>query len=461
MMTGTLTALDQSFAHLRQAEAAEPDPTAAVREERLRRLERALVARREAIVAAIDADFSGRLPFETLLAEIYVTLEAFRHARKHLRAWMKPRRRSAPLTLGIGRASVRPQPLGIIGVMAPWNYPVMLALAPIAGAIAAGNRVMLKPAEATPKTSVLLAELIEEALGPDVAATILGDASVGAHFAALPFDHLVFTGSTRIGRLVAKSAAENLTPVTLELGGKSPALVLPGADLAGAAADIAFGKFTNAGQTCIAPDYVLVPRAQMDALVIALRGAVTAYFGTAMTSVFPGQMVRMRGLIEEARARKVRIEELGPTIPGLESGPAAIIDPPADIGVSQHEIFGPLLPVVPYDSLDQALDHIRKGDQPLAFYVFGTDRHAIDRAMKLVRTGAMVINDSLIHAAVEDLPFGGVGASGIGRYRGRDGFDRFSNMKAVYERLGPRLDRLARPPAGKIHQAVLRWLIGT
>ena len=459
-MSGMKSGLTETFARLRQAETAEPDPSAALREEWLHNLERALVARKDAIVAAVDADFGGRLHFETLLAEIYVTLESFRHARKHLRRWMKPRRRHAPMTLGMGRASVRPQPVGIVGVMAPWNYPVMLSLAPIAGAIAAGNRVMLKPAEATPKTSALLAELIEEALGGNVAATILGDASVGATFAALPFDHLVFTGSTRIGRLVAKSAAENLTPVTLELGGKSPALVLPGADLAGAAADIAFGKFTNAGQTCIAPDYVLVPRAQMEALVVELRRAVTSYFGTAMTSIFGGQAVRMKGLLDEARLRNVRIEELGPAIPGLGSGPAAILDPPTDIGVSTQEIFGPLLPFIPYDSLDQALDHIRKGEHPLALYLFGTDRSSIDRALKLTRSGAAVINDSLIHAAIEDLPFGGVGASGMGRYRGQDGFDRFSNMKAVYERIGPRLDRLARPPATKIHEKVLGWLIG-
>ena len=448
-----MSTLEETFARLRKAEAAEPDPAATMREERLRALERALVARREAIVAAVDEDFGGRLHFETLLAEIYVTLESFRHARKHLRRWMKPRRRKAPMTLGMGRASVQPQPVGIVGIMAPWNYPVMLSLAPIAGAIAAGNRVMLKPAEATPKTSALLAELLEEALGSDVAATVLGDASVGATFASLPFDHLVFTGSTRIGRLVAKSAAENLTPVTLELGGKSPALVLPGADLAGAAADIAFGKFTNAGQTCIAPDYVLVPRAQMDRLVSELKKSVTAYFGTAMTSVFGSQADRMKALLEEARLRNVRIEELG-------KGAAVLIDPPADIGVSQQEIFGPLLPFVPYDSLQEALDHIRKGDHPLALYIFGTDRSSIARTLGQVRSGAAVINDSLIHAAIEDLPFGGVGASGMGRYRGQDGFDRFSNMKAVYERIGPRLDRLARPPATKIHEKVLGWLIG-
>jgi acyl-CoA reductase-like NAD-dependent aldehyde dehydrogenase len=198
----------------------------------------------------------------------------------------------------------------------------------------------------------------------------------------------------------------------------------------------------------------------MDALVIELRRAVTSYFGTAMTSVFGAQTGRMKGLLDEARSRNVRIEELGPAIPGLGSGPAAILDPPADIGVSQQEIFGPLLPFIPYDSLDQALDHIRKGDHPLALYLFGTDRSAIDRALKLTRSGAAVINDSLIHAAIEDLPFGGVGASGMGRYRGQDGFDRFSNMKAVYERVGPCLDRLARPPATKIHEKVLGWLIG-
>jgi acyl-CoA reductase-like NAD-dependent aldehyde dehydrogenase len=447
-----MTTLEENFARLRKAERAESYPSASVREARLHALERALVKRKDAFVAAVDADFGGRLPFETLLAEIFVTVEAFRHARKNLRRWMKPRRRSVPLTLGTGRAAVQPQPLGIIGIMSPWNYPVMLALAPMAGAIAAGNRILLKPAEATPKTSALLAELIEEAVGSDVAITILGDASVGAAFASLRFDHLLFTGSTRIGRLVAKSAAENLTPVTLELGGKSPALVLPGADLAGAAADIAFGKLANGGQTCIAPDYLLVPRAQMDKLLGELRRTCTGYFGKAMTSVFPGQAGRMNGLLEEARARNLRIEELGPA--------TAIIDPPDDIGVSQHEIFGPLLPVFPYDSLDQALEHVRKGDHPLALYVFGQDQPVIDKVLNSIRSGMAVVNDTLIQGAIEDLPFGGVGASGMGSYRGQDGFNRFSNLRGVYQRIGPRLDRLARPPVTALHEKVLNWFIG-
>lgn len=455
-----MSTLEETFARLRKAEAAEPYPAAKTREDQLRALEQSLLKRQDALVAAVDADFGGRLPFETRLAEIYVSLEACRHARKHLRRWMKPRRRPIPLTLGMGKGSVQPQPVGIVGIMAPWNYPILLALSPLAGAIAAGNRAMLKPAEATPKTSALLAELIKEALGADVAATILGDASVGASFAALPFDHLLFTGSTRVGRLVAKSAAENLTPVTLELGGKSPALILPGADLSGAAADIAFGKFTNGGQTCIAPDYVLVPREQMEGLVSELRSTSTAYFGQAMTSVIPGQTARMKALLDEARLRNLRIEELGPPIGSLGFAPAAIIDPPADIAVSREEIFGPLLPIIPYDTLDAALEHIRKGEHPLAFYLFGRDRPLIAQCLKWVRSGMAVVNDTLVQGAIEDLPFGGVGASGMGAYHGQDGFDRFSHLRGVYERHVPRLDRLARPPVTTWHEKVLGLLIG-
>jgi len=455
-----MTSLQHIFARLRAAADADPDPAAARREDWLRAFETAIAARADTLAAAITADFGGRLRHETLLAEIYVTIESFRHARRHLRSWMKPRRRHVPLTLGMGSARVQPQPLGVIGVMAPWNYPVMLSLTPIAGALAAGNRVLLKPAEATPRTSEALAELVASAVGPDVATVLCGDARLGAAFAAQPFDHLLFTGSTRIGRMVAKSAAENLTPVTLELGGKSPALVLPDADLDGAAADIAFGKFTNAGQTCIAPDYVLAPRDRIEALTAALRRAVTAYYGSAMTAIFPSQAGRMRVLLDEARSRGVRIEELGPTLPALGCGPCALLDPPADIGVMREEIFGPLLPLVPYDSLDQALAQIQGGEHPLALYLFGRDKSKIARALKQTRSGAVVINDSLVHAAIEDLPFGGVGASGMGRYRGKDGFDRFSNMKAVFERRGPRLDRLARPPATRLHEMVLRWLIG-
>jgi len=455
-----MTPLEASFSVLRHAADSDPDPDARRREDWLRAVETALAKRREALVEAVDADFGGRLRHETLLAELYVTLDSFRQARRHLRRWMKPRRRHAPLTLGLGSAWVQPQPLGVIGVMSPWNYPVMLALTPLAGALAAGNRVLLKPAEATPRTAGVIAELVEEAVGAEVAAVLCGDAELGAAFAARPFDHLLFTGSTRVGRLVARSAAETLTPVTLELGGKSPALILADTDIAGTAADIAFGKFTNAGQTCIAPDYVLVPRDRLEVFTAELRKSVTTYFGTAMTSIFGGQAKRLQALLDEARARGVRIEELGPTLPALGCGPCALIDPPPDIGVSREEIFGPLLPVLPYESLDQALGHIRAGDHPLALYLFGRDKATISRALKQTRSGAAVINDSLIHAAIDDLPFGGVGASGMGRYRGKDGFDRFSNMKAVFERRGPRLDRLARPPATSLHETVLRWLIG-
>ncbi|WP_198924750.1 aldehyde dehydrogenase family protein, partial [Nitrospirillum viridazoti] len=288
---GGLAAVSQAFDRLRAAARQDPYPSAERRRDQLRALERALVRRQDALVQAVDADFGGRLAHETLFAEIFVSLEGLRHARRHLAGWMKPRRRSVPLTLGPGRAWVQPQPVGVVGVIAPWNYPLFLALGPLTGALAAGNRVLLKPSELTPRTTALIADIVAEAVGADTAIVVSGGAEVGAHFGRLPFDHILFTGSTRVGRLVMKAAAENLTPVTLELGGKSPALVLPDADLASAATDIAYGKFTNAGQTCVAPDYALVPRSRMQDFVTELGKAVPGYFpaeggASAMSAVF-------------------------------------------------------------------------------------------------------------------------------------------------------------------------------
>ncbi|MDE1146783.1 MAG: coniferyl aldehyde dehydrogenase [Azospirillaceae bacterium] len=461
-----LTAVSQAFDRLRAAAVADPYPPAERRQDHLAALERALVRRQDALVQAVDADFGGRLAHETLFAEIFVTLEGFRHARRHLKGWMRRRRRSVPLTLGPGRAWVQPQPLGVVGVIAPWNYPLMLALTPLAGALAAGNRVLLKPSELTPRTTALIADIVAEAVPADMATVVSGRAEVGARFGCLPFDHILFTGSTRVGRLVMKAAAENLTPVTLELGGKSPALVLPGADLASAAIDIAYGKFTNAGQTCVAPDYALVPRGQVADFVEALAQAVPAYFPaqegvSAMSAVFGAAgRQRVADMVAEARARGAVVRELGPPVPGIGIGPAVVLDPPDDITLSREEIFAPLLPIVPYDDVDQALAYIRARPRPLALYLFGRDRAVIDRALLTTAAGGVVVNDTLIHVAVEDLPFGGIGPSGMGRYHGRDGFDTFSHLKAVFDRKGPRLDRLVRPPLKPLHRWVAKLLIG-
>jgi acyl-CoA reductase-like NAD-dependent aldehyde dehydrogenase len=446
-------ALDQAFARLRQASRADPYPSVEARRAMLRGVETALAKRKDAIVAAVDQDFGGRLRHETLFAEIFVTIEAFRHARRHVKGWMKRRRRSVPLTLAPGRAWVQPQPVGLVGIIAPWNYPLMLALTPVAGALAAGNRVLVKPSELTPSVTALIAEILAEALPPDWAAVALGGPEMGSRFAGLPFDHLLFTGSTRVGRSVMEAAAPNLTPVTLELGGKSPALILPGADVAGAAADIAYGKFTNAGQTCVAPDYVLVPRGDLQPFLTALEQRVAGYFPT-LSSVFGDRgKSRAAALLNEARAAGVEVRSLG-------SGATAVIDPPDRLGVMQEEIFAPILPVIPYDGLDQALERVRGQARPLAFYLVGKDRGVIERSLLSTLSGGVVINDTLIHVAIEDLPFGGIGPSGMGRYHGREGFDAFSHLRAVFERTGPRLDRLIRPPLRGLHERLARLLIG-
>ena len=461
-----LETLQESFDRLRAGAAADPYPPAERRIADLLAVEKALIRRKDALAAAADADFGGRLRHETLFAEIYVTAEAFRHSRRHLTAWMKPRRRSVPLPIGLGRARVIPQPLGVVGILSPWNYPLMLALTPVAGALAAGNRVMVKPSELTPSVTTLIAEILAEALPSDRAAVISGGTEIGAAFASLPFDHILFTGSERIGRKVMAAAAENLTPVTLELGGKSPALILPGADLGEAALDIAYGKFTNAGQTCVAPDYVLVPRGAMDEFLDRLERAVAAYFpagqeSSTMSAVF-GEAGRRRqtALRAEAAAAGVTLRELGPSVPGLAFGPTVLIDPPESLALSREEIFGPLLPVIPYDDVATAVDHIRHRPRPLALYLFGKDRSKIDGILRSTLSGGAVVNDTLVHVAIEDLPFGGVGPSGMGRYHGREGFECFSHMRAVFERSGPRLDRLARPPLRALHERLARWLIG-
>lgn len=446
--------LDMAFGRLRAAALADPNPDAARRREWLTGLADALAGRQNDVVAAIDADFGGRLAHETLLAELFVTVSALRHSAARLKGWMKRRRRPVPVPLQPGRAWVEPQPLGVVGVIAPWNYPLQLALCPLACILAAGNRVLLKPSELTPRTTALIAELVAGVLPPDVAAVVSGGAEMGERFARLPLDHLLFTGSTRVGRMVMRAAAENLTPVTLELGGKSPAIILPGADLAGAALDIAYGKFTNAGQTCVAPDHVLLPRADVEPFLTALKVGVSTYFPTEMSRVF-GERGRQRAasLLAEARERGARVEMLAPTA-------HAIIDPPDDIGVMREEIFAPLLPVIPYDDLETALNRVRQGDRPLALYLFGRDGAVIDRVLARTHAGGVSINDTLIHVAVDSLPFGGVGASGIGRYHGQDGFDNFSHLKPVFRRGCPRTDRIIRPPLNNLHRRLLRWLVG-
>ncbi len=445
-----------------------PYPTYQERREHLQRLERMLLDSQDAIARALDADFGGRSKQEVLFSELFVSLGAVRHARKHVKGWMAARPRHLGWALQPARAWVMPQPVGVVGIIAPWNYPLITTVPPLAGALAAGNRAMVKVSELTPATSDCLQKAVAAAFPADLVTVVTGDAQVGRLFASLPFDHLLFTGSTAVGREVMRAAAQNLTPVTLELGGKSPAILAPDADLESAAADIAFGRLLNAGQTCIAPDYALVPRERLDAFVDSMRAHVEGYWPQAARNpqytavINERHLARLRGYVEEARARGVRVVTIGPE---AEAGsrrmaPTLILDPPNDLAVMREEIFGPVLPVKTYGTFEEAIVYVNGRDPPLALYLFTKSRRTTDTVLRRTVSGAACVNDTLMHIAAEDLPFGGIGASGMGHYHGRDGFDTFSKLKPVFHRRWPGLSRLLRPPYGRMHELLKRVLIG-
>ncbi|HEV8043297.1 MAG TPA: coniferyl aldehyde dehydrogenase [Bryobacteraceae bacterium] len=451
-------ALADTFAAQSAAFAAAPYPPARERRANLTRLLEALLAHQDEFASAIDRDFSGRSRDEVLFSEVYVAVNAIRYARRHLKGWMTPRRRHVGWPLQPAEAWVLPQPVGVVGIIVPWNYPVFLSMAPLAGALAAGNRVLLKPSEYTPETSALLARIITAAFPPDLVSVALGDSTVGRAFAALPFNHLLFTGATSVGRDVMRAAAENLTPVTLELGGKSPAIVAPDANLRRAADDIVFGKLLNSGQTCIAPDYVLVADSALRPFVDALRGAVERYYPDAKyTSIINGkQYQRLHGYLEEAASRGVETITLG-----AERGlaPTILINPPDDLKVMREEIFGPILPLKTYGTIGEAIAYVNQHERPLALYLFTRSRQTINSVLTRTISGGVCINDTLLHIAAEDLPFGGVGASGMGHYHGQEGFDTFSQLKPVFHRRWLGLGRMLRPPHTRLHDWMARILI--
>ena len=424
---------------------------------------------RDELVKAVSADFGRRSRHETLAADIMVTLDEIKFLRRKLRGWMRPERRGLNLAFLPARGEIRRLPLGVVGIVAPWNYPIQLALIPMADAIAAGNHVLVKPSEHTPRTSELLARLLAEAFPPERVAVVQGDAAVGAAFTRLPFDHLVFTGSTTVGRAVMAAAADHLTPLTLELGGKSPALVAPGYPVEQAADRIAAGKCFNAGQTCVAPDYVLVPRAQRDEFVRAYLASVRRRYPTLAANpdytavVNHRQAERLRAWLDDARDRGVSVVQHRPDgespPPGVEVlPPTVLLDPPDDARVMQEEIFGPLLPVKSYDTHEEAIAYILGRDRPLAFYPFDRDRARLRRTLDTVVAGSVCVNDTLIQFGQHALPVGGVGPSGMGQYHGEAGFLTFTKRMPVM--FQPRLNGMFvfDPPFGKLADFVVKWM---
>lgn len=436
-------------------------PDIAQREADLRRLRAAFKPRLDEMAAAIAADFGHRSHDESRIADGMSVLSAIDHLLGNLRQWARPRPVPAGAKLWPARAQLRPVPLGVVGVISPWNYPVTLALVPLATAIAAGNHVLLKPSEHTPRTSAFLADLLAAVFPAGRVAVLQGGADVAAAVSALPLDHLVFTGSTAVGRKVMAAAAAHLVPLTLELGGKSPAIVCDDYPLDKAAARLATGKFFNAGQTCIAPDYVLISAARRDAFVQQLQQQVVQRYGdfsgaTDYTRIInPGQFERLQGYLRQAHARGVKVIALADIEPERADrerliAPTVVLDPPDDLDLMREEIFGPLLPVRGHVDLQAALDDVLSRERPLALYPFSHDRTTVERILGTVVAGGVTVNDTLLHFAAEGLPFGGVGASGMGAYHGRAGFDGMSKLMPVLWQSRWAATDLLRPPYARV-----------
>lgn len=431
----------------RQAQLRDGPPSAEIRIDRIDRCIALLVDNQDQIADALRVDFGSRPVQMSKLTDVAGSIGPLKHAKDNVKRWMRMEKRTpTPAILGwLGaKAEVHYQPLGVVGVIAPWNFPVNLTFAPLAGILAAGNRCMIKPSEYTPATSALMQRMIRSAFDEAEIAVVIGGPQTGEAFSRLPFDHLLFTGSTSIAYHVMRAAAEHLTPVTLELGGKSPVIVGPDGDLDLAARRVMNGKTLNAGQICLAPDYVLVPKDKRDAFVEKAQAATAQMFPTLKdnpdyTAVITQRHYdRLKGYIDDARAKGAKVVEINPAREDFSQQehrkipPTLILDPTDDMKVMQDEIFGPLLPVKTYSAVDEAIDYINAHPRPLGLYYFGGAGTEKERVLHRTTSGGVTVNDVIMHVAMEDLPFGGVGPSGMGSYHGIDGFRQFSHRKSVY-----------------------------
>lgn len=459
--------LNAEFVRVREAYRAEPCPDWEARKQRLRTLEKLLLENRNRLAEAIDEDFDGRPVEETALLEFFPSLLAIRHALKHGRRWMRARRRFAEFWFLPARTELLPQPLGIVGVIVPWNYPLYLSIGPLTDALAAGNGCLLKLSEFTPRFATVFSELIERYFPGHEVRAVTGNAEVGKAFSALPFDHLLFTGSTAVGREVMRAAATNLTPVTLELGGKSPTIIGPDVRFEHAVERILIGKCFNAGQTCIAPDYVLLPRPRVQAFIDTARHRFARLYPDFASNR------QYAGIIDDAHhARLQRLHEAAVTAgaaphplgdapgSGRRLAPTLFSDVTADCPLMQEEIFGPWLPLIPYDDFDEALAFIAARPHPLALYLFDDDKTRLRRVLEHTRAGGVTVNDTLCHITQSHLPYGGVGPSGMGSYHGEPGFRTFSRMTPVFHQSRLSGFRLLNPPYGAHFRFMLRWLVG-
>jgi acyl-CoA reductase-like NAD-dependent aldehyde dehydrogenase len=461
--------LDEDFRALTAAYETERYPTWEVRKQRLKNTIAMLQKYRQEFLHAIKDDFGHRSLQESEMVEFFPSLEGLHHAIKHGKAWMKPRARSVSMYFTPASAQLMPQPLGVIGIIVPWNYPLYLAIGPLTAALTAGNRAYIKMSEYTPRLSDVLSRALDEFLGKGVVRVINGGPEMASAFTRLPFNHIVFTGSTPVGKHVMRAAAENLTPVTLELGGKSPCIITESTwkndgRFFNAVVRTLAGKTLNAGQTCIAPDYVLVPRAAVNDFYTATKRHLDAKFPRGAASddytgiVSDRHYRRLQNALEEARLNGARVETLmGPARPDQRKLPLTLVSgASADSILEQEEIFGPVLPVVPYDSLDDAIAYINARPRPLALYLFDDKRSVQDHVMRQTIAGGVSINETLMHIAQDTLPFGGVGSSGMGHYHGEFGFESLSKLKPIFRQARFNAMFLLAPPYGKVFATMMK-----
>lgn len=456
--------LDRILEAQRRAFAAARPEALSARRDRIKRAISILSQHGESLAEAMNADFGSRSFEGSMMTDIVSTIGFGKYCLKNLDHWAAPDKRSVRFPLGLmgAKAEVRYEPKGVVGIMSPWNFPVNLSFGPLMQVLAAGNRAMIKPSEFTPSTSERMRELIADAFAEDEVTVVTGGPDVAQAFSSLPFDHLVFTGSTETGRKVMQSAAKNLTPVTLELGGKSPTIIGKGADLASAGERIALGKMLNAGQICLAPDYLLVPEDQEEGVVAAVQLGVHEMYPTLLDNedytaiISDKHFERLKGLVDDAKAKGAEAIEVNPANESFSGAntrkmPLTILrNVTEDMQAMQEEIFGPVLPVKTYKTIDEAIGYINDHDRPLGLYYFGSHSKEREQVLEKTISGGVTVNDVIFHISVDDMPFGGVGPSGIGCYHGPEGFREFSHARSTYQQ--PKIDiaKLAglKPPYG-------------
>ncbi|MEQ9509314.1 MAG: coniferyl aldehyde dehydrogenase [Alloalcanivorax xenomutans] len=465
-----ITRMNTLFEAQRAAFRRQPYPSVEERREAILRLKPMLLDHQDEIIEALRQDFGNRAADETKLAELLTSVEGIKYHAKKVAKWMKPSRRKVGAPQWPGKAWVEYQPVGVVGVIVPWNYPVYLAIGPLLAALAAGNRVMIKMSESTPATGALLQRLIADTFPEDQVAVVNGEVDVAAAFSALPFDHLLFTGSTSVGRHILRAAAENLTPVTLELGGKSPCIIGEDFPMNEAVERIAFGKCLNSGQTCVAPDYILCPEQRVEEFVEQWRAQIGKLYPTMAenpdyTSIINDrQYQRLQGYLRDAEERGARIISINPANEDLGDSRklphTLVLNVTDDMKIAQDEIFGPLMLVIPYKGLDQALDYVNDRPRPLALYYFDWNSGNAQYVLRNTHAGGVCLNDTVSHVGVDDMPFGGVGPSGMGHYHGHEGFLTFSKAKGVYRKGKFNGTKHILPPYGRgMHRFIYKYLL--